>query len=37
MNRHEAATVTILRRVMDIIDPPSAPTAPDKPKIGFEP
>jgi len=34
---HEAAIVTILQRVMDIIDPPSPPVAPDKPKIGFKP
>jgi hypothetical protein len=34
---HEAAIVTILQRVMDIIDPPSEPPMPDKPKIGFTP
>ena len=34
---HEAAIVTVLQRVMDIIDPPSPPLAPDKPKIGFKP
>ena len=34
---HEAAIVTILQRVMDIIDPPSPPSAPEKPKIGFKP
>jgi hypothetical protein len=34
---HEAAIVTILQRVMDIIDPPSGPPMPDKPKIGFKP
>ena len=34
---HEAAIVTILQRVMDIIDPPNPPLAPDKPKIGFKP
>jgi len=34
---HEAAIVTILQRVMDIIDPPSGPPAPEKPKIGFKP
>lgn len=33
---HEAAIVTVLQRVMDIIDPPGAPD-PDKPKIGFTP
>jgi hypothetical protein len=34
---HEAAIVTILQRVMDIIDPPSGPPMPDKRKIGFKP
>jgi len=34
---HEAAIVTVLQRVMDIIDPPSPAPAPDKPKIGFKP
>ena len=34
---HEAAIVTVLQRVMDIIDPPSLPPGPDKPKIGFKP
>ena len=34
---HEAAIVTILQRVMDIIDPPSLPPGPDRPKIGFKP
>jgi hypothetical protein len=34
---HEAAIVTVLQRVMDIIDPPSLPPAPEKPKIGFKP
>ena len=33
---HEAAIVTILQRVMDIIDPPSLPPQP-KPRIGFTP
>jgi hypothetical protein len=33
---HEAAIVTILQRVMDIIDPPSTPPPP-KPRIGFKP
>ena len=34
----EAAIVTILQRVMDIIDPPNLPSsAPPKPKIGFRP
>jgi hypothetical protein len=31
-----AAIVTILQRVMDIIDPPIAPESP-KPRIGFSP
>jgi len=34
---HEAAIVTILQRVMDIIDPPALPPAPSKPRIGFRP
>jgi hypothetical protein len=34
---HESAIVTVLQRVMDIIDPPSPPPTPDKPKIGFKP
>lgn len=34
---HEAAIVTILQRVMDIIDPPALPPAPAKPRIGFRP
>ena len=34
---HEAAIVTILQRVMEIIDPPPAPPEPEKPKIGFQP
>jgi hypothetical protein len=34
---HEAVIVTILQRVMDIIDPPSLPPVPNKPKIGFNP
>ena len=33
---HEAVIVTILQRVMDIIDPPVAPEIP-KPRIGFTP
>ena len=33
---HEAVIVTILQRVMDIIDPPLAPQPP-KPRIGFRP
>ena len=34
---HEAAIVTVLQRVMDIIDPPSLPPPPPKPRIGFRP
>jgi phage regulator Rha-like protein len=34
---HEAAIVTILQRVMDIIDPPLLPQPPPKPRIGFTP
>src|SRR2546429_7822868 len=34
---HEAAIVTILQRVMDLIDPPALPPAPTKPRIGFRP
>jgi hypothetical protein len=33
---HEAVIVTILQRVMDLIDPPEQPT-PSRPKIGFQP
>ncbi len=33
---HEAVIVTILQRVMDIIDPPALP-GPAKPRIGFTP
>ena len=34
---HEAVIVTILQRVMDIIDPPGLPSPPPKPRIGFTP
>jgi hypothetical protein len=34
---HEAVIVTILQRVMDIIDPPALPPSPPKPRIGFTP
>jgi hypothetical protein len=34
---HEAAIVTILQRVMDIIEPPALPPEPPKPRIGFNP
>jgi hypothetical protein len=33
---HEAAIVTVLQRVMDLIDPPALPPPP-KPRIGFKP
>jgi hypothetical protein len=36
LNVHEAVIVTILQRVMDIIDPPVTPQPP-KPRIGFTP
>lgn len=35
LNVHEAAIVTVLQRVMEIIDPPPLPPEPEKPKIGF--
>jgi ORF6N domain len=34
---HEAVIITILQRVMDIIDPPALPPSPPKPRIGFTP
>ena len=34
LNVHEAAIVTILQRVMDILDPPAVP-APPKKDIGY--
>jgi hypothetical protein len=34
---HEAVIVTILQRVMDIIDPPALPAPAPKPRIGFNP
>ena len=34
---HEAAIVHVLRRVMDLIDPPALPPPPPKPRIGFRP
>ena len=37
LNAHEAVIVTVLQRVMDIIDPPALPPAPSKPRIGFRP
>ena len=36
LNVHEAVIVTILQRVMDVIDPPALPM-PKKPRIGFKP
>lgn len=33
---HEAVIVTILQRVMDVIDPPALPRPP-RPRIGFQP
>jgi phage regulator Rha-like protein len=34
---HDAVIVTILQRVMDIIDPPTLPPPPPKPRVGFTP
>ena len=36
LNVHEAAIVTILQRVMDIIDPPALPAPPPKKGIGYQ-
>ena len=36
LNIHEAAIVTILQRVIDIIDPPALPEPPPKKGIGFQ-
>jgi hypothetical protein len=36
LNVHEAAIVTILQRVMAIIDPPALPEPPPKKGIGFQ-
>ncbi|HVU38527.1 MAG TPA: ORF6N domain-containing protein [Opitutales bacterium] len=35
LNVHEAAIVTILQRVMDILDPPPESPPPPKPRMGF--
>jgi hypothetical protein len=32
---HEVAIVDILRRMMELLDPPAQEPAPPKPKIGF--
>ena len=37
LDMHEAVIVTILQRVMDVIDPPALPPPPPKPRIGFAP
>jgi len=37
LNVHEAAIVTILQRVMDILDPPTEPPSAPKPRLGFQP
>jgi hypothetical protein len=34
---HETVIITILQRVMNIIDPPALPPPPPKPRIGFTP
>jgi hypothetical protein len=34
---HDGVIVTILQRVMNIIDPPGLPPPPPKPRIGFTP
>lgn len=34
---HDTVIITILQRVMDVIDPPALPTPPPKPRIGFTP
>jgi len=36
LNVHDAAIVTILQRIMDIIDPPALPEPPPKKGIGFQ-
>jgi phage regulator Rha-like protein len=36
LNVHDAAIVTILQRIMDIIDPPALPELPPKKGIGFQ-
>jgi hypothetical protein len=35
LDKHEAAIVEVLRRVMDILDPPPLPPAPPRREIGF--
>src|SRR6266581_5801632 len=35
LNVHEATIVTILQRVLDILEPPPVPRPPSKPRIGF--
>ena len=35
LDQHEAAIVDVLQRVMRILDPPSAPSEPPPPEIGF--
>ena len=37
LDANEAAIVHVLRRVMDLIDPPTLPPPPPKPRIGFKP
>jgi hypothetical protein len=35
LDKHEAAIVEVLRRVMDILDPPPLPPEPPRREIGF--
>jgi ORF6N domain len=37
LDTNEAAIVHVLRRLMDLIDPPPLPPGPPKPRIGFKP
>jgi len=36
LDKHEVAIVEVLRRVMDILDPPPLPSAPPRRRIGFQ-
>jgi phage regulator Rha-like protein len=37
LDLHETAIVDILKRIMEIVDPPAPPPVPAKPRIGFHP